>query len=107
MGSQVAWIPGRHRSHRGYRVLRTVGRKQDEERPVKNLRAIVSWMSALLALTLVGVTPVLGAGTLDLTFNPAPTSWVRSTAVQPDGKILVGGYFSAIGGGSRNRIARL
>ena len=32
---------------------------------------------------------------------------VLSIAVQADGKILVGGYFTSIGGQTRNRIARL
>ena len=40
-------------------------------------------------------------------FNPDPNDDVYSIAVQPDGKILVGGYFGTIGGQSRQRIARL
>ncbi|MEQ1748674.1 MAG: choice-of-anchor D domain-containing protein, partial [Prosthecobacter sp.] len=49
-------------------------------------------------------------GTLDTTFNPnvgGSTSDVLSLAVQPDGKILVGGSFTTVGGVTRNRIARL
>ena len=41
------------------------------------------------------------------TFNPDASSDVYSIAVQPDGKILIGGYFTTIGGVTRNRIARL
>jgi uncharacterized delta-60 repeat protein len=46
-------------------------------------------------------------GTLDTAFNPNANSSVRTMAVQADGKILVGGFFSSIGGQIRNRIARL
>jgi uncharacterized delta-60 repeat protein len=45
-------------------------------------------------------------------FNPNPVDvqsqdWVTAVAVQGDGKILVGGFFTAIGGQSRNYVARL
>ena len=43
-------------------------------------------------------------------FNPnasGPSAAIRSIALQADGKILVGGYFTSIGGQARNRIARL
>src|SRR5205807_439718 len=51
-------------------------------------------------------------GTLDTVFNPVATSssTVNAIAVQADGKILVGGFFSGatgMGGQTRNRIARL
>jgi uncharacterized delta-60 repeat protein len=46
-------------------------------------------------------------GTLDTVFNPNANNAVRSIAVQPDGKIVVGGDFSSIGGQTRNCIARL
>ena len=46
-------------------------------------------------------------GTLDTSFNPTANGDVYSIAVQPDGKILVGGTFTTIGGATRNRIARL
>ena len=46
-------------------------------------------------------------GTLDTAFNPNANGHVYSIAVQADGKILVGGYFTSIGGQTRNRIARL
>ncbi|HWM26234.1 MAG TPA: delta-60 repeat domain-containing protein [Chthoniobacterales bacterium] len=40
-------------------------------------------------------------------FDPNAEDFVYSLAVQTDGKILVGGDFSAIGGQARSRIARL
>ena len=50
-------------------------------------------------------------GTLDTTFDPNasgnPFGEVDSIAVQADGKILVGGHFTTIGGQTRNRLARL
>ena len=46
-------------------------------------------------------------GTIDSAFDPNADATVRSLALQPDGKILVGGQFSNIGGQTRFRIARL
>jgi|GEM_PF-791449 len=50
-------------------------------------------------------------GTLDLAFNPNATGLgtgdVFAIALQPDGKIIVGGQFMNIGGQVRNHIARL
>jgi uncharacterized delta-60 repeat protein len=46
-------------------------------------------------------------GTIDAGFNPNGNSELRSIAVQTDGKILVGGSFTIIGGQTRNHIARL
>ncbi|MDF1516069.1 MAG: delta-60 repeat domain-containing protein [Anaerolineae bacterium] len=40
-------------------------------------------------------------------FNPDANSTVNVIAVQSDGKILVGGSFTSIGGVARDRIARL
>ena len=46
-------------------------------------------------------------GTLDTAFDPNANNNVYSIAVQADGKILVGGLFTSMGGQPRNRIARL
>jgi uncharacterized delta-60 repeat protein len=46
-------------------------------------------------------------GSLDTSFNPGANSTVYSFAVQSDGKILVGGNFTMLGGNARNHIARL
>ena len=50
-------------------------------------------------------------GSLDSTFNPGANDTIDALAVQPDGKIIVGGKFTALGGGSgvsaRHRIGRL
>jgi uncharacterized delta-60 repeat protein len=39
--------------------------------------------------------------------NPGADSFVYATAIQPDGKILVGGSFTTLGGQPRSRIGRL
>jgi uncharacterized delta-60 repeat protein len=49
-------------------------------------------------------------GTVDTTFNPGAGgsyAYVNSLAVQADGKIVVGGYFTTLGGQPRNYIGRL
>ena len=48
-------------------------------------------------------------GTLDRKFNPGagPNTGIRCLALQRDGKILIGGIFTSVGGVARNRIARL
>src|SRR5258708_14278785 len=49
-------------------------------------------------------------GSLDSRFNPGPSSLgylVYSLAVQADGKIVVGGDFTTLGGQSRTNIGRL
>ncbi len=56
--------------------------------------------SSVVALTVNGATT-------DPTFNPGADSVIDSMAIQPDGKILVGGNFTTFGGQTRNRIGRL
>ena len=49
-------------------------------------------------------------GTLDTSFNPGVSgsaAYVSVLAIQPDGKILVGGYFETLGGVLRSNIGRL
>jgi uncharacterized delta-60 repeat protein len=48
-------------------------------------------------------------GSLDLTFNPGTgaNSSVETTAIQSDGKIIIGGSFTSYNGVVRNRLARL
>ncbi|QNN55738.1 IPTL-CTERM sorting domain-containing protein [Diaphorobacter ruginosibacter] len=60
-----------------------------------------------------GIARLNADGTLDASFQNAPAGRVkangnvRSIAVQPDGKIVIVGYFNAIDGTPINRIARL
>ena len=70
-----------------------------------------------LALAVVGLVLLASdfahgaVGDLDLTFDPDVTGAnganVVCTAVQTDNRILIGGQFDALGGASRNDIARL
>src|SRR5262249_40131529 len=47
-------------------------------------------------------------GTRDLGFAPAAiNNELRGLAVQPDGRIVVGGRFTGVGGAGRGRVARL
>ena len=48
-------------------------------------------------------------GSLDASFNPGggPNGTVNTISPQPDGKILIGGYFTAYNGVTRNYLARL
>ncbi|MCE5228799.1 hypothetical protein LLG95_04285 [bacterium] len=48
-------------------------------------------------------------GSLDLAFNPGAgaNSGVNAVAIQDDGRIVVGGFFTTMDGVGRNRIARL
>ena len=46
-------------------------------------------------------------GTLDAGFNPSANGSVYTAAVQSDGKVIIGGQFSTMGGTTRNYIARV
>ena len=57
-----------------------------------------------------GIAKLNPDGTLDTTFDPgtgANSSFVEGFAVQPDGKIVIGGTFTSFNGTGSNRIARL
>jgi uncharacterized delta-60 repeat protein len=55
------------------------------------------------------ITRLNADGTLDTSFGPGSgaDNRVHSIAVQPDGRIIIGGDFSSYNGTARNRIARL
>ena len=55
------------------------------------------------------VAQMLDTGAVDTSFDPlaGPDDTVAAVAVQLDGKVILGGGFSNVGGLSRNRIARL
>ena len=46
-------------------------------------------------------------GSVDATFNPGADSAVNVFAVEPDGSILVGGWFTNLAGAPRNYLGRL
>ncbi len=70
----------------------------------------------LIVAICLGVIPVVNAGTpgsLDLAFNPTPGITSSSIAEinvvlpQPDGRVVIGGEFTAVNGFARNNIACL
>jgi len=71
----------------------------------------VGSLALLLVLGLVALLPgsVYAAdGDLDPTFSsPDPDMTVYALAVQPDGKVLIGGNFYQVGGATRQGVARL
>jgi uncharacterized delta-60 repeat protein len=54
----------------------------------------------------IGIARLNADGTLDLSFDPGSNSKVTTFALQPDGKILVGGTFTRLGGGDRGHTTR-
>ncbi len=60
----------------------------------------------IVALLLFLSVPVHSASVLD-GFNPNADGVVYTTAIQADGKLLVGGAFSMIGGQTKNNLVRL
>ncbi len=76
--------------------------------PALAVTAILS-VVALLASAAPAARAATVAGTLDTSFNSGSgaTQQVNSIAVQSDGKIVIGGDFTAVNGVARNRIARL
>lgn len=55
------------------------------------------------------VARLLSDGAIDQSFDPGigPNNEVLCAALQPDGRILIGGLFAQVGGQTRTRIARL
>jgi hypothetical protein len=54
----------------------------------------------VLFMALVGWSSEARAQSLADGFNPGANSFVRALVVQSDGKILVGGFFTTLGGGA-------
>ena len=62
----------------------------------------------LVCFSLLAATSHAGPGALDPTFAPSVNAQVYSTAVQPDGRIIIGGAFTAVNNSSsRYKLARL
>jgi uncharacterized delta-60 repeat protein len=70
----------------------------------------IAFFQAALLTTLLFLSRLIGQaadGNVDTSFNPAPYNAPDSIAIQPDGKILIGGSFTSVGGTNRNGVARL
>jgi uncharacterized delta-60 repeat protein len=63
----------------------------------------------LIALVLAAtLSPAVASpGDLEVVFNPDLNEACGTVAMQPDGKIIIGGNFTLVGGVARDRIARL
>jgi uncharacterized delta-60 repeat protein len=65
-------------------------------------------VAALLSLSLLALVPRgAGAQSADDGYRPGPDDTVNTLALQPDGKLLVGGEFLNLGGQGAERIARV
>ena len=67
---------------------------------------LVTSLIAGVALAVLS-TPTVWAQTPDGGFNPGADNRILSLVVQPDGKILVGGWFHTLAGVARSHIGRL
>ncbi len=67
------------------------------------------WFTSFSSTSKNRIARVNANGTLDASFNPGAgfDDWVYETTLQPDGKVLVGGYFTSFNGVSQYHIARL
>ncbi len=85
--------------------------KETNKREAKHYAKVMALsVTVILFTTLANTTLAQYPGQLDLTFNPlgGATQAVRASAIQPDGKIMVGGNFLSFNGvSSYNRIVRL
>jgi uncharacterized delta-60 repeat protein len=57
----------------------------------------------------IGVARLQADGQLDPAFDPGdgPNGWISALALEPDGKVLIGGGFTRVAGTVRNFLARL
>jgi len=69
---------------------------------------LLHW-GAVCLLWMLGTSPVQAQATavLDVGFNPDANGTVRTMLVQSDGKLLIGGDFTQVGGQTHTRITRL
>jgi uncharacterized delta-60 repeat protein len=86
------------------RPARRIGHLQDLRTGPQLTRAALALV--LLTLCAVSAPPAFGQNSND-GFDPNANGWVWATAVQADGKIIIGGEFGIVGGTSRSRLARL
>ena len=75
-------------------------------RATSKARKAALFLFSVAVLLAGGATAVRGQSALD-GFDPNASNTVQVVVVQPDGKILIGGFFTAVLGEQRNHIARL
>jgi uncharacterized delta-60 repeat protein len=66
-------------------------------------------LTTILTVIALALTSFAQPGSLDLTFNQGigANENIRTSSVQSDGKIIIGGWFTSYNGTVRNKIARL
>jgi uncharacterized delta-60 repeat protein len=72
--------------------------------PMTTLKSSACAATLLLATLL---NAFAGPGALDASFAPNASSPIYAEAIQPDGRLVIGGDFTTVGGATRSRIARL
>jgi uncharacterized delta-60 repeat protein len=70
---------------------------------------IGGWFTSYNGTAIKHIARLNADGTLDATFNPGTgaNNYIYTTAIQSDGKIIIGGDFTSYNGTTTNRIARL
>ncbi len=70
---------------------------------------IGGWFQSVNGTNRAGIARLNANGSRDDSFNPdtAPTFWIDSLALQPDGKVVIGGNFASVAGTNFSGIARL
>ena len=70
---------------------------------------IGGWFTSINGIARRMIARLNADGSLDTGFDPGTgaSTWIYTTAVQSDGKILIGGYFTSYNGYARSKIARL
>jgi uncharacterized delta-60 repeat protein len=68
-----------------------------------------TWKSLLLAFVVVPMSALAQVGAIDGSFNTSggPNDWVVNMHLQPDNKILIGGYFTTYGMSGNSRFDRI
>jgi uncharacterized delta-60 repeat protein len=73
-------------------------------------KRIFNFLNLMCCISICGSGSLLAAGGVDSSFNSAlsgTTPSVYASAIQPDGKIVIGGLFTTVGGSTRNNVARV
>ncbi len=71
------------------------------------LRSLFAILTLITSLAAVSRADAQAPGSLDALDANVSGGFVTTTAVQPDGKIIIGGQFTSVLGVARSNIARL
>ncbi len=82
-------------------------RNDSELHPKSRSSRRAGLLFSILLLIGLSIANLFASGDADPAFDPNVSAVVYSTAIQPDGRIVIGGDFFFVGGVQRNGIARL